>query len=97
MRRAVLRCWDSIRPGKDRPTRSAIALGLVFAVVVGLGMYWDFQRSADGPREMATIVARHEVGPNICPGDGRGDWDPKWDVTWRSANPPNDLPAVFIE
>lgn len=86
-----------IRPGNDRPIRLSIALGLAFAVVVGLATYWDLQRSADGPREMATIVARHEVGPSTCPGTGRGDWDPKWDVIWRSANPPDGLPAEFAE
>lgn len=93
----MLRLWERIRPGKDRPTRLSIALGLVFAVVVGLATSWDFQRSAEHPRERATIVARHEVAPNICPGNGRRDWETKWDVTWRSANPPKGLPAKFVE
>lgn len=95
-RLSLLRVWHVIRPGKDRPTRTSIAFALAFAVVVGLGAYWDFHRSSDGPTEVATIVARQEVGPSICPGTGRGNWDPRWDVTWRSENPPNGLPAEFV-
>jgi hypothetical protein len=74
----------------------SFALALVFAAVVGLGAYRDFQQSADGPRERATIVARHEAGPNTCPGTGRRNWEPKWDVMWRSEDPPSGLPAEFV-
>ncbi|MCD9197926.1 hypothetical protein [Aeromicrobium wangtongii] len=93
----MLRFWNIIRPGKDRPTRSALAIGLVFAVVIGLTSYWDFRQSADGPREMATVVERQKVGPSGCPSGGRGRYDPKWDVTWRSETPPPGLPAEFTE
>ncbi|WP_269306776.1 hypothetical protein [Aeromicrobium sp. HA] len=91
------RIWNLLRPGKDRPTRSSIAFGLVFAAVVGLGSYWEFRQSADGPREMATVIERQKAGPGYCPSGGRGRSDPKWDVTWRSENPPPGLPAEFTE
>ncbi len=95
-RLSLLKVWHAIRPGKDRPTRNAIALAVAFAVVIGLGSFWDFHQSSDGPRETATVVARHEAGPATCPGVGRRQWDPKWDVTWRSKNPPAGLPAEFV-
>lgn len=75
---------------------SAIAFGLVFASVVGLGTYWDFTNSADGPREMATVIDRRETKHGVGPSVGRG-LDPKWDVTWRSENPPPGLPVEFTE
>lgn len=93
----MLKFWDIIRPGQDRPTRSAMVFGLVFAAVVGLGTYWDLRQSADGPREVATVVDRQNAGPSFCPSDARGRLDPKWDVTWRSENPPPGQPAEFTQ
>lgn len=89
--------WNMIRPGKDRPTRSSIAFGLVFATIAGFGSYWDFRQSADGPREMATVIEREKAKPGYCPSGARGGSDPKWNVTWRSENPPVGLPAEFTE
>jgi len=93
----VLKFWNIVRPGRERPARSAIAFGLVFAFVVGLGSYWDLRQSDAGPRETATVVDRQRVeGRAFCPSGGRGT-DPRWDVTWRSENPPAGLPAEFTE
>ena len=92
----MLRLWNLVRPGRERPTRSAIAFGLAFALVLGLGSYWDVRQSAGGPRERATVVDRQKVEDDRCLADRRSS-DPTWNVTWRSENPPPGLPAEFTE
>ncbi|MFS0884365.1 hypothetical protein [Aeromicrobium sp. 179-A 4D2 NHS] len=71
-------------------------MALAFALVVGFGTSWELMRSHDGHREAATVVDRHEVSPNGCVGGSRGV-DPRWDVTWRSADPPQGFPVEFVE
>ncbi|WP_153302830.1 hypothetical protein [Aeromicrobium choanae] len=47
---------------------------------------------------MATVIARREVGPSTCSNGSRGlGGDPRWDVSWKSENPPRGLPTEFLE
>lgn len=85
--------------GERGPVRGAavagLVLGLIGALILGVVSAWEWSHVRGWPVEHARIVKLVATGgEDHC---GKSDYEPYYDRTWVSLNPPSPLPAEFTD